>query len=199
MSVDITADTPAPRVEKQAVPAWNTLKTSAEASLDIADKPARPADKPEASPAVASRPNIMRLDLAAGKPAIRVEAPETTAAGTPQNDAESLLFHCVQPYELDSLTHLVKPISLAVAALSTGCALGMIPLVRNALDAVQDLSKVSNEGMLWYLLYAMMFALSSGIAIIAWINVLRGRSDARQLMSEIRKRPKIPLAQVARA
>ncbi len=105
---------------------------------------------------------------------------------------ESLDFHCVQPYELDSLTHLVRPVSLAVASLATGCALGMIPLVRGALDAVGDVSKITNGAMLWYLIYAMIFALSSGVSVIsAWINALRGRSDARRLLRLLRQRPNI--------
>ncbi len=111
---------------------------------------------------------------------------------------ESLVFHCVQPYELDSLTHLVRPVSLAVASVTTGCALGMIPLVRGALDAVRDLPNTTNGAMLWYLIYAMIFALSSGISIIAWINAFRGRRDARRLLHEIRQRPNIPLSQIVR-
>jgi hypothetical protein len=50
--------------------------------------------------------------------------------------------------------------------------------------------------MLWYLIYAMIFALSSGVSIIAWINVFRGRRDAQQLMYEIRQRPNIPLSHI---
>jgi hypothetical protein len=74
----------------------------------------------------------------------------------------------------------------------------MIPLVIGALNAVHDLSKTTNDGMLWYLIYAMIFALSSGISMIAWINAWCGRSDARRLLDEIKKRPEIVLSQVAR-
>lgn len=190
MSVDIEAEKPTTRVEKQEPRAWLPNRVDLASVSTIVEKPVA---RPEAPPLSA-----MDKIAASGepaKPATVVEKPQAWP-GVPATLPESVLFHLVQPYEMESLTHLVRPVSLAVASLTTGCALGMIPLVRSALDAVQDLSKVSNAGMLWYLIYAMVFALSSGISIIAWINTFYGRRDARRLMVQIRQRPKVPLSQL---
>jgi hypothetical protein len=147
--------------------------------------------------AAASLPDPKIVNTDAEKAAIHVEKCEMMP-GVPARRPEGLWFHWVQPYELEKLTHIKKPFSLAVASATTGCALGMIPLVIGALNAVHDLSKTTNDGMLWYLIYAMIFALSSGISMFAWINVWCGRSDARRLLDEIKKRPEIVLSQVAR-
>jgi hypothetical protein len=195
MSIDTAAEAPAPRVEKQVVrpftpanPPDQTVPLSAIEKL--AAKAETVAPKPIAPPVPIRAEAIVEKPLQAE----RREAPIPFPVTLP----ESLLFHCVQPYELDSLTHLVRPVSLAVASVTTGCALGMSPLVRGALDAVGDLSKVTSPAMLWYLIYAMIFALSAGISIIAWINAIRGRRDARRLLREIRARPNIPLSQIVR-
>jgi len=199
MSVDTAIKASAISVEKQAVPAWTPSSRPDQATADAAaEKSAPKLEKSESQPNVSSGgPDPIKADNAVEKPAIKVEQREAPIA-FPVSLPESLDFHCVQPYELDSLTHLVRPVSLVVASLATGCALGMLPLVRGALDAVGDVSKISNGAMLWYLIYAMIFALCSGISIIAWINALRGRSDARRLLREIRQRPNIPLSQIVR-
>jgi hypothetical protein len=205
MSVDTEAEASAKCVEKHVVLAWTSDGGPDKATVSItAEKPAPNVEKPEppamvqsaAPDQIAAGPNQIKAEVAPGKPPSRVEQREAQMA-LPVSLPESLTFHCVQPYELDSLGHLVRPVSLAVASATTGCALGMIPLVHGALDAVGDLSKVSNDAMLWYLIYAMIFALCSGISIIAWINVVRGRTDARKLLQQIRRRPKIPLSQVS--
>jgi hypothetical protein len=194
MSVDTAAEASAIFVEKQTVRSW-TPTSRPETTVGIAaEKTAPKLEKPEPQPAV---PEQIKLDGAAKKPAVPA-APRATPIAFPVSLPESLDFHCVQPYELDSLTHLVRPVSLAVASATTGCALGMIPLVHGALDAVANPSNVSNGGMLWYLIYAMIFALASGISIIAWINTFRGRNDARRLLREIRQRPNIPLSQIVK-
>jgi hypothetical protein len=194
MSVDTATQEPAIRVEKHAVPAWNPPSRPDQTPIAIVVE--KPAPKPEAQPNVSSAvPELIKLGSAVEKPALAVEQRAAPIA-FPVTLPESLDFHCVQPYELDSLTHLVRPVSLAVAAATTGCALGMIPLVRGAFDAVSNLSNTTNDAMLWYLIYAMIFALSSGVSIIAWINVFRGRRDAQQLMYEIRQRPNIPLSHI---
>jgi hypothetical protein len=199
MSVDTAAEASATRVEKQAVPAWTSLSRPDQTTATIAAE--KPAPKPEKSDPLAILPPTgpvqIKVDLVAEKPAMLAERREPSIA-FPVSLPESLDFHCVQPYELDSLTHLVRPVSLAVASLTTGCALGLVPLVRGALDAVGDLSKITSGAMLWYLIYAMVFALCSGISIIAWINVLRGRRDARRLLREIRRRPNVPLSQIVK-
>jgi hypothetical protein len=199
MSVDTATQDQASRVEKHAVPAWNPPRGPDQTPVAIVvEKPAPKPEKPDAQPNVSPAvPELIKLGSAVEKPALLVEQRAAPVA-FPVTLPESLDFHCVQPYELDSLTHLVRPVSLAVASATTGCALGMIPLVRGALDAVRDLSNTTNGAMLWYLIYAMIFALSSGISIIAWINVFRGRRDARQLMREIRQRPNIPLSHIVR-
>jgi hypothetical protein len=198
MSVDTAAEAPAICVEKQTVRAWTPVNRPDQTAASItAEKPTPKIVSQEPQPGGASASaDQIKVNIEAEKPAIRVEPREAPIA-FPVGLPESLVFHCVQPYELDSLTHLVKPISLAVASATTGCALGMIPLVHSALVAVSDLSKVTNDAMLWYLIYAMIFALSSGLAIIAWINTWRGRRDARHLLQQIRRRPEIPLSQVA--
>lgn len=191
-----------------------SIDTAAEASTVLPWTPtgrsdSKPANNPAEKPAAKVAPPEPQQNLPPAVPAqIKVDpAPEPTASPAARREApiafpvslpESLDFHAVQPYELDSLTHLARPVSLAVASLATGCALGMLPLVHGALDAVGDVSKVANGVMLWYLIYAMIFALSSGISIIALINALRGRSDARRLLREIRQRPNIPLSQIVR-
>jgi hypothetical protein len=199
MSVDTAAEAPAICVEKQAVPPWTRSSRPDQTTADTAtEKPSPKVEKSESQPNLsAAGPDSIKANNAVEQPAIKVEQREAPIA-FPVSLPESLDFHCVQPYELDSLTHLVRPVSLAVASLATGCALGMLPLVRGALDAVGDLSKITNGAMLWYLIYAMIFALCSGISIIAWINALRGRSDARQLMRVIRQRPNIPLSQIVK-
>ncbi len=188
MSVDTEAEK-AIRVEKREVRAWalsNPLDHPVVGS--VAEKASVQVVKPDIQPMVpAGRPEAVEAVDRVEKRAVVSEAAV--------NPPASLLFHWVQPYELENLRHLVRPISLAVASATTGCALGMIPLVHSALDAVRDLSKVTNDGMLWYLIYAMIFALSAGVSVIAWINTLYGRSDARRLLREIRQRPKIALAQ----
>jgi len=168
MSVSTEAERDAIRTEKREVRSWTA--------------------------AIAPEPKSINTE--AEKAPIRAEKREL-APGIPANPPESLMFHWVQPYELERLTRIKKPFSLAVASATTGCALGMAPLVNGALNAVHDLSKTTNDGMLWYLIYAMIFALSTGISIIAWINAWCGRSDARKLLNEIKQRPKIPLSQVA--
>jgi hypothetical protein len=195
MSVDTEAEKATIRADKHDVRVWVPANRPDQTSVDTApEKVVIQVEKPEVQIAL---PPILpdQLNVDAEKAAIRAEKREVPA-GLPGSLPENLSFHCVQPYELDSLTHLVRPVSLAVASATMGCALGMIPLVHNALDAVQDLSKVTNDGMLWFLIYAMIFALSSGVSIIAWINAWHGRSDARQLLREIRQRPKIALSQV---
>jgi hypothetical protein len=195
MSVDTAAEAPAIRVEKHVAPAWTPPARPDQTTISRAtEKPAPEPEKPE--PIVSANP--IKVISLAESPATRPEQSEAPVA-FPVSLPESLEFHCVQPYELDSLSHLVRPVSLAVASLTMGCALGMIPLVRGALDAVGDLSKITNGAMLWYLIYAMIFALCSGISIIAWINAFRGRADARRLLREIRQRPNIPLSQIVKA
>jgi hypothetical protein len=199
MSVDTAAQGPAIRVEKHAVPAWNPTSRPDQTPVAIvvekpAPKPEPPVVQPIVQPSLADQ---IKLDSVVEKPALPVEKRAAPIA-FPVTLPESLDFHCVQPYELDSLTHLARPVSLAVASATTGCALGMIPLVRGALDAVRDPPNTTNGAMLWYLIYAMIFALSSGISIIAWINAFRGRRDARRLLHEIRQRPNIPLSQIVR-
>lgn len=193
MSVDLEAEKPAARVEKQEPLAWRPNRVDLPGASNSAETSAKPVGKPEAQPVTA----IDKL-AASSEPAkapVAVEKPQAWP-GVPATIPDSVLFHLVQPYELQSLTHLVRPVSLAVASATTGCALGLLPLVRSALDAVQDLSKVPTGGMLWYLIYAMVFALSAGISIIAWINTFYGRGDARRLMAHIRQRPKVPLSQL---
>ena len=199
MSIDTAAEASAICVEKQTVRAWTpTSRPDQTTATIVAEKPAPKPEKPELQPNVPpAGPDQIKVDTKAAKPAIQAEQREAPIA-FPVSLPESLDFHCVQPYELDSLTHLVRPVSLAVASATTGCALGMIPLVHGALDAVSDVSRITNGAMLWYLIYAMIFALSSGISIIAWINALRGRSDARRLLREIRQRPNVPLSQIVR-
>jgi hypothetical protein len=143
----------------------------------------------------ASLPNPSSANADAEKEPKRVETFEVWP-GVPASRPESLEFHWVQPYELERLTHIEKPFSLAIAAATTGCALGMTPLVNGALAAVHDLSKTTNDSMLWYLIYAMIFALSVGISIIAWINAWCGRGDARKMLEELKQRPKILLSQI---
>lgn len=167
MSVSTEADKDVARTEKREVRAWSA----------------------------ASLPNPANVKPDAEKEPKRVEKFEVWS-GVSSSRPESLEFHWVQPYELEKLTHMEKPFSLAVAAATTGCALGMTPLVNGAIAAVHDLSKTTNDGMLWYLIYAMIFALSVGISVIAWINAWCGKSDARKLLNEIKQRPKIPLSQV---
>jgi hypothetical protein len=193
MSVDTTAEASTMCVEKQAARPWTPNSPPNLTTADTAAEKA--AAKPELQTPV--KPDPIKSDSTAEQPASQA-APHRAPIDFPVSLPESLDFHCVQPYELDSLTHLVRPVSLAVASLTTGGALGLIPLVHGALEAVGDLSQVSNGAMLWYLIYAMIFALCSGISIIAWINVLRGRSDARRLLREIRRRPNVPLSQIVR-
>jgi hypothetical protein len=199
MSVDTAAEASAIRVEKETVRAWTpTSRPDFATANTAAEKPASKVEKsepqPNVSPAAIDR---IKAGITAEQSAKQAEKREAPAA-FPVSLPESLDFHCVQPYELDSLTHLVRPVSLAVASATTGCALGMLPLVRGAIDAVGDVSKISSGAMLWYLIYAMIFALASGISIIAWINAFRGRRDARRLLREIRQRPNIPLSQIVR-
>lgn len=193
MSVDMTAEASAICVEKPAARPWTPTSQPNQTTTGTTTETA--AAKPELP--TPAKPDPIKSNSTAEQPAgqpVRSHA----SIDFPVRLPESLDFHCVQPYELNSLTHLVRPVSLAVASLATGCALGMIPLVRGALDAVGDLSKVSNGAMLWYLIYAMIFALCSGVSIIAWINAFRGRSDARRLLREIRQRPNVPLSQIVR-
>jgi len=199
MSIDTAAEASAICVEKQTVRAWTPTSRPDQPTAGItAEKPAPKSEKSELQPNVPpAGPEQIKVNNAAEQPAIQAEKREAPIA-FPVSLPESLDFHCVQPYELDSLTHLVRPVSLAVASLTTGCALGMIPLVRGALDAVGDVSKITSGAMLWYLIYAMIFALSAGISIIAWINAFRGRRDARRLLREIRQRPNIPLSQIVK-
>jgi hypothetical protein len=197
MSAETAAEASAIRVEKQTVQSWTpTNRPDQTTASAIAEKTATKSEKPElptGAPSVG--PDQIRAPSPEKKLAVEVRgAPIAFPVSLP----ESLDFHCVQPYELDSLSHLVRPVSLAVASLTTGCALGMIPLVRGAIDAVGDVSKISSGAMLWNLIYAMVFALSAGISIIAWINALRGRSDARRLLREIRLRPNIPLSHIVK-
>jgi hypothetical protein len=199
MSVETVAEASAVRVEKQTVQTWTPTIRPDQTTVSItAEKPVPKSERPELQPGVLlADAGQIKVHTPEKKPAMLVEqrgAPITFPVSLP----ESLDFHCVQPYELDSLTHLVRPVSLAVASLATGCALGMIPLVRGAIDAVGDISKITSGAMLWYLIYAMVFALSAGISIIAWINALRGRSDARRLLREIRMRPNSPLSQMVK-
>ena len=196
MSVDTAAKASATSVEKQPVPAWTPSTRPDQTTSDtpaekLALKPEKIEPHLNASSAAAV---LIKADRAVEIPAAKVTQREAIAF--PVSLPESLDFHCVQPYELDSLMHVVRPVSLAVASLTTGCALGMLPLVRGALDAVADLSKITNGAMLWYLIYAMIFALCAGVSLIAWVNALRGRSDARRLLREIRHRPNIPLSQI---
>lgn len=165
-------------------------------STEVEKDPIRTEKREVRSWAAVSAPDPKNINTGAEKEPMRVEKRELVSE-VPASRQESLLFHWVQPYELERLTRIKKPFSLAVASATTGCALGMAPLVNGAINAVHDLSKTTNDGMLWYLIYAMIFALSSGISIIAWINAWCGRSDARRLLDEIKKRPKIPLSQVA--
>lgn len=199
MSIDTVAEAPETRVEKPAVRTWTSgnrpeQTTAASAFEKLAPKVATAEPKPDV-PSPAADP--VKTAVAVEKPAIQAEKRAEPIA-FPVTLPDDLMFHCVQPYELDSLSHLARPVSLAVASITAGCALGMIPLVRGALDAVGDLSKITNGAMLWYLIYAMVFALSSGISIIAWINAFRGRRDARRLLRDIRQRPKIPLSLIVR-
>ena len=193
MSVDTTAEASATYVEKQSARPWTPTSQPNQATAETTVEKA--AAKPELQ--TSAKPEPVKSNSTAEPPASQA-APRRTSIDFPVRLPESLDFHCVQPYELDSLNHLVRPVSLAVASLATGCALGMIPLVRGALEAVGDLSKVSNGAMLWYLIYAMIFALCSGVSIIAWINAFRGRGDARRLLREIRQRPNVPLSQIVR-
>jgi hypothetical protein len=199
MSIDTAAKSSVVSVEKHTVPAWTPPSRPDQTTATVAtEKPPPTVEKSEPQPDVP--PAIfgqIKAERTAEKPPIQIQKREMPIA-FPVSLPESLDFHCVQPYELDSLTHLVRPISLATASLATGCALGMIPLVRGALDAVSDLSKITNGAMLWYLIYAMVFALCSGISIIAWINTFRGRKDARRLLREIRQRPNVPLSQIVK-
>jgi hypothetical protein len=200
MSVETAAaEASAIYVEKQTVQTWTpTIRPDPTIASTTAEKPAPKSEKSELPP---SLPPVAPEQIKAHsrEKMLPMQADMRVASiAFPVSLPESLDFHCVQPYELDSLTHLVRPVSLAVASLTTGCALGMIPLVRGAIDAVADVSKISSGAMLWYLIYAMVFALSSGISIIAWINALRGRSDARRLLREIRMRPNIPLSQIVK-
>jgi len=199
MSVETVAESSAIRVEKQTVQTWTPTIRPDQTTVSItAEKTVPKSEKSEPQPGVPlDGPDQIKVHSPEKKPAMQVEQ-RVASIAFPVSLPESLDFHCVQPYELDSLTHLVRPVSLAVASLTTGCALGMIPLVRGAIDAVGDVSKITSGAMLWYLIYAMVFALSAGISIIAWINALRGRSDARRLLREIRMRPNIPLSQIVR-
>jgi hypothetical protein len=199
MSVDTAAEASAICVEKHVVLAWTPDSGPDQTNVSItAEKPAAKPEKSELQPAIPpAGPDRTKVHTPEKIPAIQVEQRGAPIA-FPVSLPESLYFHCVQPYELDSLTHLVRPVSLAVASLTTGCALGMIPLVRGAIDAVGDVTKITSGAMLWNLIYAMIFALSAGISIIAWINALRGRSDARRLLREIRMRPNIPLSQIVK-
>ena len=193
MSVETVAETSAIRVEKQTVQTWTPTIRPDQTTVSITAE--KPAPKPEKS----EQPQADQIKVQSPDKTPAMQAEQRGAPiAFPVSLPESLDFHCVQPYELDSLTHLVRPVSLAVASLTTGCALGMIPLVRGAIDAVGDVSKISSGAMLWNLIYAMVFALSAGISIIAWINALRGRSDARRLLREIRMRPNIPLSQIVK-
>ena len=124
MSVDTAAKASAISAEKQAVPAWTPPSRPDQTTSDTAaEKPAPKLEKIEPHLNVAS---------AAADPVKPVEQPVTKvtrreAIAFPVSLPESLDFHCVQPYELDSLMHVVRPVSLAVASLATGCALGMLP------------------------------------------------------------------------
>jgi hypothetical protein len=199
MSIDTAAESTPARGEKDVVRSLTSVSRPDQTTVGSAmDKLARmgEAAQPRANvpPVVADQ---IKTDIAADKPVLQVSKPETTVR-FPVTLPDDLVFHCVQPYELDSLTHLARPVSLAVASIATGCALGMIPLVHGAIDAVGDLSKINNVAMLWYLIYAMIFALTSGIALIAWINAIRGRRDARRLLRDIRQRPNIPLSLIVK-
>jgi hypothetical protein len=110
---------------------------------------------------------------------------------------ESLLFFWVQLHELEQLVRVERPFSLAVAAATTGYALGVVPLLYDAIHALDDLSKVTANDMVWHIVYCMTFALSVGISVITWGNAFRGKSDARNLLVEIKRRPQTPMAPTA--
>ena len=107
---------------------------------------------------------------------------------------QSLLFYWVQLHELERLMHIERPFSLALASAATGYALGVLPLLRDAYRAINDLSKTSPDELFWHGVYCMTFALAVGISIITWGNAFKGKSDATKLLEEIKRRPRNPVS-----
>lgn len=105
---------------------------------------------------------------------------------------ESLVFHWLQTHELERLMRLERPFPLAIASATTGYALGMIPVIQTSAAALSDLSKATHGDLIWAGVYLASMALSVGISITTWIDALRGRSDAKNFLEEIKKRPQSP-------
>lgn len=105
---------------------------------------------------------------------------------------ENVHFYWVQLHELEKLMTVERPFSLAIASATTGFFLGLLPMLQEEAAAFSNPGKMTPTAMIWSVIYFALAALFVGISIVTWVDAFRGKSDARQVLADIKKRPAHP-------
>ena len=66
--------------------------------------------------------------------------------------------------------------------------------MQTEIQTFADPSKLKYDDVVWDVVYFSVAALSLGISVVTWFNAFRGKSDAKKLIEEIKKRPSLPVA-----
>lgn len=95
-----------------------------------------------------------------------------------------ITFHRIEDHELEALTKLSRPLSMAVAGTATGGFLGLAVLVVGALDRVGT-SQLAGTDITAIVLCAICLTVSC----ITWPIAIRGERRACNSVTRIRSRP----------
>lgn len=106
-----------------------------------------------------------------------------------QTSQSHITCHTIFDYELDRLVNISRPLTVGVATLLIGAALGLLPSV---LD-IAELAKSGQITSLSKLFLLFVFGMSLAGGGVCGFFALRGQKDANDIRADVRARTAIPI------
>jgi hypothetical protein len=118
------------------------------------------------------------------------EAASSSAGISIQQTSPSFItVHRIEDHELEMLTNISRPISLAVSTMAIGACLGLLPSALVVVEKVRAGTAIIGSDLL-----TLCVCVGCGVAgIIIGLYAARGQYRAHQTVSVIRSRPTSPL------